>query len=78
MVKKIVCSTALMLLFAGLVAAQDLSQIKPTASIAEQFLVRPTSGVLKSPFNLLEIERPEEPTLTAFVLQPVLVLRWRR
>jgi len=74
MVKKIVCSTALMLLFAGLVAAQDLSQIKPTASIAEQFLVRPTSGVLKSPFNLLKLNAQKNLPLQ----QPVLVLRWRR
>ena len=57
MVKKMVCSgallAALMLLFAGLASAQDLSQIKPTATIGEQILVRPMPGVLKSPFRLL-------------------------
>jgi hypothetical protein len=59
MVKKIVCSTALlaalMLLFVGLASAQDRSQLKPTATIAEQFAVRPTSGILKPPFNLLKL-----------------------
>jgi len=64
MVKKIVCSAALlaalMLLFAGLVVAQDRSQIKPTATIGEQVLVRPMRGVLKSPFRVLQ-QSPLEP-----------------
>ena len=76
MVKKIVCSAALlaalMLLFAGLVAAQDLSQIKPTASIAEQFLVRPTSGVLKSPFNLLKLNAQKNLPLQPSYCNPCL------
>ena len=54
MVKKMLCSiallAALMLVFAGLAAAQ----VAPTPTIREQFLVQPQPGSLKSPFNLLK------------------------
>ena len=65
MVKKTLCSAALlavlMLLFTGLALAQDRSQIKPTATIGEQVLVRPMRGVLKSPFRLLQQQGPLQP-----------------
>jgi len=61
MVKKIVCLTAVVLIFAGLATAQSLSQIKPTATIHEQVQLRPMPGVLKSPFNLLPKGSPLAP-----------------
>ena len=61
MLKKIVCLTALVLVFAGLAAAQA-TKITPTVTTREQFLVPPQPGVLKSPFNLLPRSAPLQPT----------------
>jgi hypothetical protein len=58
MVKKTICSMALLaalvLLFAGLAAAQAPG-FTPTPTIREQFLVPPTPGVLKPEFGLLKL-----------------------
>jgi hypothetical protein len=57
MLKKILFSIALLatltLLFAGMAAAQ-VTRITPTVTTSEQFAVKPTPGVLKSPFALLK------------------------
>ena len=62
MTKKIIYTLALIaalaLLFAGPASAQDISKIKPTATIGEQVLTKPTQGVLKSPFSLLNQLKP--------------------
>jgi hypothetical protein len=66
MVKKTLCSTALLaalvLVFAGLAAAQDRSQIQPTPTIGEQVLIRPSPGVLKEPFSLMPKSSPLQPS----------------